>query len=146
MASSQSNNEPEVSNGGRGDAEWILTLSEIELDFFIWLKELIICRAKTIGNKSLAEKFDLKMLRALGIILLEYVKKHAESSCTSNLAETLALFYGCRSATQSSESNPDSMVVGENMPTSSLITPKRKQLWEGLCDEKYYSAKKPRTE
>lgn len=36
-------------------------------DFLISLKELVIRRAKNAGCKDLAEKFDARMLRALGI-------------------------------------------------------------------------------
>ncbi|XP_065015003.1 uncharacterized protein LOC135642631 [Musa acuminata AAA Group] len=125
--------------GGGGDVAWLSSISEAELDFLISLKELIVRRAKTIGHKYLADKFDVKMLRALGIVLLEYFKEHAESACPPKLAETLALFNGCGSGTQPSHA---SMVVSESMQASSFMTPRRKRMWEGLCEEKPSSCKK----
>ncbi|RVW14885.1 hypothetical protein CK203_072270 [Vitis vinifera] len=35
---------------------------------------MVLRRAKVIGHEDLAEKFDLKMLRALGFILMEYLR------------------------------------------------------------------------
>ncbi|KAG2685137.1 hypothetical protein I3760_10G110500 [Carya illinoinensis] len=62
------------------DVTWLCSLSESELDMLISLKIMLIQRAKVIGHESLAENFDLKMLRALGMsfsigfILMEYLK------------------------------------------------------------------------
>jgi len=36
-------------------------------DMLISLKMLVLQRAKVIGHESLAKKFDLKMLRAMGM-------------------------------------------------------------------------------
>lgn len=36
-------------------------------DFLISIKMLVLQRAKVIGHEDLAEKFDLKTLRAIGI-------------------------------------------------------------------------------
>ncbi|KAF7146345.1 hypothetical protein RHSIM_Rhsim04G0112200 [Rhododendron simsii] len=49
------------------DVRWLCSLSESELDLLISLKEMVLRRAKIIGHDSLAKKFDLKMLRALGM-------------------------------------------------------------------------------
>ncbi|KAG7960127.1 hypothetical protein I3843_10G106800 [Carya illinoinensis] len=49
------------------DVTWLCSLSESELDMLISLKIMLIQRAKVIGHESLAENFDLKMLRALGM-------------------------------------------------------------------------------
>ncbi|KAF8023105.1 hypothetical protein BT93_F0565 [Corymbia citriodora subsp. variegata] len=38
------------------------------------LKTLALQRARGIGREHLAEKFDLKMLRAMGMILMEHLK------------------------------------------------------------------------
>ncbi|KAB1222155.1 hypothetical protein CJ030_MR2G002667 [Morella rubra] len=54
------------------DVSWLCSLSESELDLLISLKMLVLQRAKIIGHDNLAENFDLKMLRALGFILMEY--------------------------------------------------------------------------
>ncbi|XP_035545367.1 uncharacterized protein LOC109004735 isoform X2 [Juglans regia] len=56
------------------DVTWLCSLSESELDMLISLKIMLIQRAKVIGHESLAENFDLKILRALGFILMEYLK------------------------------------------------------------------------
>ncbi|KAG5628694.1 hypothetical protein H5410_000411 [Solanum commersonii] len=52
------------------DVRWLCSLTESELDLLIGLKVLIQQRAKKIGHKSLANKFDLKTLRALSEFLL----------------------------------------------------------------------------
>ncbi|XP_021896338.1 uncharacterized protein LOC110813482 [Carica papaya] len=56
------------------DVSWLCSLSEAELDFLISLKILVLQRAKIIGHDELAKKFDLRMLRALGFILMEHVR------------------------------------------------------------------------
>ncbi|XVF40010.1 hypothetical protein PTKIN_Ptkin01aG0078400 [Pterospermum kingtungense] len=56
------------------DVSWLCSLSESELDLLITLKKLAIKRASVIGHVQLADKFDLKVLRALGFILMEYLK------------------------------------------------------------------------
>ncbi|KAK6945131.1 hypothetical protein RJ641_026233 [Dillenia turbinata] len=57
------------------DVTWLCSLSESELDFILSLKEMAIQRAKVIGQHNLANKFDLKLLRVLGFILMERVKE-----------------------------------------------------------------------
>jgi len=57
------------------DVSWLCSLSESELDMLISLKMLLLQRAKIIGHGNLAENFDLKMLRALGFILMECLKE-----------------------------------------------------------------------
>ncbi|TXG48259.1 hypothetical protein EZV62_027553 [Acer yangbiense] len=70
------------------DASWLCSLSESELDMLISLKLLVLQRAKIIGHEDLANKFDLKMLRALGLILMEYFKgKVKDLSLIPALAE-----------------------------------------------------------
>ncbi|KAG6500699.1 uncharacterized protein LOC121997264 [Zingiber officinale] len=135
MLSPQKDSEPRSDGGGSGgaggDAEWLGTLSEIELDFLISLKELVIRRATTIGHKHLADKFDVKMLRGLGIAMLEYAKNHTESVQSPSLNKTLALFYGHGSA-RSSDHEPGTSNGG--LQTPSNVTPRRKRMWEGLCE------------
>ncbi|KAH7512128.1 hypothetical protein FEM48_Zijuj12G0057700 [Ziziphus jujuba var. spinosa] len=64
---------------------WLCSLSESELDMLICLKLLVLHCATMIGDEELAQKFDLKMLRAIGMyagfILMEYAKKNVESLC-----------------------------------------------------------------
>nr|XP_023885000.1 uncharacterized protein LOC111997162 isoform X2 [Quercus suber] len=56
------------------EVEEILGRNRPEDDMLISLKMLVLQRAKVIGHESLAKKFDLKMLRAMGFILMEYLK------------------------------------------------------------------------
>ncbi|GMY38112.1 hypothetical protein FCV25MIE_33356 [Fagus crenata] len=60
------------------DVSWLCSLSTSELDMLISLKMLVLQRAKAIGHDNLAQKFDLKMLRAIGFILMEYLKGKVE--------------------------------------------------------------------
>ncbi|XP_074562786.1 uncharacterized protein LOC141819355 [Curcuma longa] len=131
MLSSQHDSEPRSDGGAGRDMEWLATLSEIELDFLISLKELVIRRATTIGHKHLADKFDVKMLRGLGIVMLEYAKNHTESVQSPSLNKTLALFYGHGSAGLSDNASGAS---NGGLKTPSNATPRRKRMWEGLCE------------
>ncbi|XP_077220444.1 uncharacterized protein LOC143854383 isoform X5 [Tasmannia lanceolata] len=45
---------------------WLSSLSHSELDMLISLKQMAIQRAKVIGCQSMGNKFDVKILRALG--------------------------------------------------------------------------------
>ncbi|CAJ1932586.1 unnamed protein product [Sphenostylis stenocarpa] len=62
------------------DIAWLCSLSESEIDVLISLKLLIIQRAKMIGCKEMAKKFNLKMIRAIGrvlqvlLIMLTFIK------------------------------------------------------------------------
>ncbi|KAJ0016642.1 hypothetical protein Pint_11591 [Pistacia integerrima] len=78
------------------DVSWLCSLSESELDMLISLKVLVLQRAKIIGHEELAEKFDLKMLRALGLILMEYSKqKFKDLSHIPGSAEPSSFIDGC---------------------------------------------------
>ncbi|KAF8023107.1 hypothetical protein BT93_F0565 [Corymbia citriodora subsp. variegata] len=61
-------------NNSVEDVAWLCSLSESELDLLMSLKTLALQRARGIGREHLAEKFDLKMLRAMGMILMEHLK------------------------------------------------------------------------
>uniref|UniRef100_A0A2P2JK77 Uncharacterized protein MANES_02G204000 n=1 Tax=Rhizophora mucronata TaxID=61149 RepID=A0A2P2JK77_RHIMU len=63
-----------LGNNSLEDASWLCSLSETELDMLISLKMLVLQRARVIGHNKLAEKFDLKMLRALAFVLMEHLK------------------------------------------------------------------------
>ncbi|KAJ4702598.1 Gamma-tubulin complex component protein [Melia azedarach] len=78
------------------DVSWLCSLSESELDMLISLKLLVLQRAKIIGHEELAKKFDLKTLRALGLILLEFIKgKVKDLSLFPVSAVPLAFLDGC---------------------------------------------------
>ncbi|TYI77899.1 hypothetical protein E1A91_D06G173700v1 [Gossypium mustelinum] len=59
--------EETLGNTNIEDANWLCSLSESELDLLISLKKLALKRASAIGHVQLAKKFNLKMLRALGV-------------------------------------------------------------------------------
>ncbi|GLT59950.1 hypothetical protein SLA2020_327430 [Shorea laevis] len=85
-----------LGNNSIEDVSWLCSLSESELDMLISLKMLAIQRAKVIGHYELAEKFDLKMLRALGFVLTEYVKENVKDlSLIPGLTESGAFMDGC---------------------------------------------------
>ncbi|XWS16070.1 hypothetical protein CRYUN_Cryun34aG0053900 [Craigia yunnanensis] len=84
-----------LGNNSIEDVSWLCSLSESELDLLISLKKLAMKRASVIGYVQLAKKFDLKMLRALGFILIEYLKeKVKDSSLIPGLVESAA-FLDC---------------------------------------------------
>ncbi|CAN7000015.1 unnamed protein product, partial [Brassica oleracea var. botrytis] len=64
-----------LKNNRTQDISWLCSLSEPELDLLISLKKLAIQRAETTDHYELADHFDLKLLRALGLVLMEYVRK-----------------------------------------------------------------------
>ncbi|KQK16587.1 uncharacterized protein LOC100841286 isoform X2 [Brachypodium distachyon] len=74
------------------DERWLAALSEPELDFLICLKKLAATRAKTAGHPHLADQFDLRTLRALGVVLLGGLKERLkETSLDPNILDRLAL-------------------------------------------------------
>ncbi|KAJ4850839.1 hypothetical protein Tsubulata_023918, partial [Turnera subulata] len=85
-----------LGNNSIEDASWLCSLSETELDMLITLKMLVLQRAKVIGHEELAQKFDLKMLRALGLILMECVKEKIEGlSHIPGLSNARDIIDGC---------------------------------------------------
>ncbi|GAV87734.1 hypothetical protein CFOL_v3_31160 [Cephalotus follicularis] len=84
------------SNTGIEDMSWLCSLSESELGMLISLKVLVLQRAKIVGHDELAKKFDLKMLRALGFVLMQYVKGQVKDlSLSPSLAESATLIDNC---------------------------------------------------
>lgn len=73
------------------DISWLCSLSESELDFLISIKMLVLQRAKVIGHEDLAEKFDLKTLRAIGFILMEHLKGQLSLSDVPDQSQFSAL-------------------------------------------------------
>ncbi|XVF27203.1 hypothetical protein REPUB_Repub14bG0086900 [Reevesia pubescens] len=87
--------EESFGNNSIEDVSWLCSLSESELDLLICLKKLAIKRASVIGHVQLAKKFDLKMLRALGFVLMEHLKEKVKDlSLTPGLVESAA-FLDC---------------------------------------------------
>ncbi|KAG7590844.1 hypothetical protein ISN44_As07g029540 [Arabidopsis suecica] len=86
-----------LKNNRTDDLTWFCSLSESELDLLISLKKLAIQRAKISGHQELADKFDLKLLRALGLVLMEYVRKRVQDdTClTPSVVHQLRLLDNC---------------------------------------------------
>ncbi|KAG9455634.1 hypothetical protein H6P81_000142 [Aristolochia fimbriata] len=82
----------EIGNCRPEDVAWLSTLSESEIDLLVSLKKLVIQRANVIDNEKLIENFDLKMLRSLGVVLIEVLKDRLGSkSLLSSSEETSSL-------------------------------------------------------
>ncbi|CAI0461457.1 unnamed protein product [Linum tenue] len=85
-----------IGNNRIEDVSWICSLSESELDLLISLKKLVILRAKAIGHVELAEKFDLKMLRAIGFVVMEHFRQKVKDlPPVPGMDETSAYLDGC---------------------------------------------------
>lgn len=74
------------------DVSWLCSLSESELDLLIEIKMLVLHRAHLINCDLLVEKFNLKILRALGFILMEHLKENMK-----NMSDTPVLAHICAS-------------------------------------------------
>uniref|UniRef100_A0A1D1ZHF3 UDP-N-acetylglucosamine--N-acetylmuramyl-(Pentapeptide) pyrophosphoryl-undecaprenol N-acetylglucosamine transferase n=1 Tax=Anthurium amnicola TaxID=1678845 RepID=A0A1D1ZHF3_9ARAE len=108
------------------DIEWLSSLSHSHLDMLISLKELAILCAKNAGYEDVAEKFDLRMLRALGSILMESLKEGVRNaSIFPDGSKGFELLSGSYSAARKNEKNCCQMTVTENIKTSNLHTRKR---------------------
>ncbi|KAK1313576.1 hypothetical protein QJS10_CPA06g01938 [Acorus calamus] len=82
------------------DLEWLSLLSESEIDFLITIKQLAVQKAEVIGHKEIAAKFDVRILRALSVILLEFLKEQVRSNPTfPNPDEVLISLDRCSLAT-----------------------------------------------
>ncbi|CAN6455741.1 unnamed protein product [Victoria cruziana] len=57
------------------DVAWLSSRSDSELEMLISIKETIIHRAKAVGCEEWGFKFDLKMLRAIDLVLRECLKE-----------------------------------------------------------------------
>ncbi|KAM3298559.1 hypothetical protein ACQJBY_040166 [Aegilops geniculata] len=83
----------ESSAGTEEESRWLAALSEPELDLLISLKMLAVKRAETAGRPHLADAFDLRTLRALGVVLLQDFKHRLreETSLDATGLDRLAL-------------------------------------------------------
>ncbi|KAI4969156.1 hypothetical protein ZWY2020_000070 [Hordeum vulgare] len=81
------------SSASAEESRWLAALSEPELDLLISLKMLAVRRAETAGRPHLADALDLRMLRALGVVLLEDFKQRLreETSVDATGLDRLAL-------------------------------------------------------
>ncbi|KAK4743122.1 hypothetical protein SAY87_001123 [Trapa incisa] len=72
--------EDVLGNNSIEDVSWLCQLSESELDFLMSLKALVIQRAKVVKCEELVNNFDLKTLRALGLVVMENLKGKVKDS------------------------------------------------------------------
>ncbi|GMH16793.1 hypothetical protein Nepgr_018634 [Nepenthes gracilis] len=84
-----------MGNNRREDVNWLCSLSEAELEMLISLKKLALHRARVIGHEGLAKKFDLKMLRAFGFILMQHAKEKLKDLSIPGLSDSAALLDRC---------------------------------------------------
>ncbi|WVZ05116.1 hypothetical protein V8G54_018462 [Vigna mungo] len=91
---------------GIEDVAWLCSLQESEIDMLVGLKLLIIQRAKMIGCKQMADKFNLKMIRAIALVLMEHLKSQIkESSVISNAVRSSSILDACNLLKCSNEVN-----------------------------------------
>ncbi|XP_058752863.1 uncharacterized protein LOC131626065 isoform X1 [Vicia villosa] len=117
------------------DVDWICSLSESEIDFMISLKLLIRKRAERIGCKNLADRFDLKTIRAIAFVLMENLKTEVkDTSLVPDSVKSTAFLDACNILKGSNEVSATieelSKTVGADIQpilTSSPPTPKRKK-------------------
>ncbi|KAL2336473.1 hypothetical protein Fmac_010919 [Flemingia macrophylla] len=78
------------------DVAWLCSLSESEIDMLFSLKLLIIQRAKMICSKELANKFNLRVIRAIALVLMEVLKAELkDSSLIPSKVNSSALLNAC---------------------------------------------------
>ncbi|XP_055801014.1 uncharacterized protein LOC129870306 [Solanum dulcamara] len=116
------------------DVRWLCSLTESELDLLIGLKVLIQQRAKKIGHKSLANKFDLKTLRALSFILMENLNgKLKDLSGTPGTAESSSTLDACNLLNYGLDKTFANM--GVEQLSSYICNDKRKRIMEMFFED-----------
>ncbi|XP_062233994.1 uncharacterized protein LOC133931181 isoform X1 [Phragmites australis] len=117
-------------------------------DLLISLKELAVTRATNAGHPKLADRFHLRTLRALGIVLLENFKGRLQESTSvnTNMFERLALLSDPDVDVSAHRSNFEPQVVrpSENQPVANGVNRKRKQMQDEPHEEGTLSPKKRR--
>ncbi|KAF7070002.1 hypothetical protein CFC21_075565, partial [Triticum aestivum] len=126
------------------ESRWLAALSEPELDLLISLKMLAVKRAETAGRPHLADGFDLRTLRALGVVLLEDFKARLEeTSVDASVLDRLALSRDC--VADAGGGSGDSEVLrrhGKDEPKPNSVKRERKQRQDGRHGETVKSKKK----
>ncbi|XP_075079077.1 uncharacterized protein LOC107771357 isoform X2 [Nicotiana tabacum] len=128
------------------DVRWLCSLTESEIDLLIGLKVLIQQRAKKIGHESLANKFDLKTLRALkglsetaslllrGFILMENLKgKLKDLSCIPGTDESSANLGACNLLNYDLDKTFANMEIEQL--SSYICSDKRKRIMEMFSED-----------
>ncbi|KAI0511142.1 hypothetical protein KFK09_011766 [Dendrobium nobile] len=129
------------------EIEWLASLSEYELDFLISLKDLATTRAKNIGHTGLTQKFDLKVLRALAFVLLEYFKDRLRNTPNVPADKLLEALSGCRLLDIDGDENADIMTSASKSSSKdvSFASSRRKRMWDGLEELTFSHKKKQKT-
>ncbi|XP_075079078.1 uncharacterized protein LOC107771357 isoform X3 [Nicotiana tabacum] len=116
------------------DVRWLCSLTESEIDLLIGLKVLIQQRAKKIGHESLANKFDLKTLRALSFILMENLKgKLKDLSCIPGTDESSANLGACNLLNYDLDKTFANMEIEQL--SSYICSDKRKRIMEMFSED-----------
>lgn len=116
------------------DVRWLCSLSESELDMLISLKMVVIQRARRIKHEALSTKFDLKMLRVLGFVVMEYLKGQLKDfSAIPALAESSASLDGCNLLKHTIDGSFGTMSIEELWVY--IGTDKRKRIAELFGDD-----------
>ncbi|XP_009595210.1 uncharacterized protein [Nicotiana tomentosiformis] len=116
------------------DVRWLCSLTESEIDLLIGLKVLIHQRAKKIGHESLANKFDLKTLRAFSFILMENLKgKLKDLSCIPGTDESSANLGACNLLNYDLDKTFANMEVEQL--SSYICSDKRKRIMEMFFED-----------
>ncbi|CAH8258806.1 unnamed protein product [Arabidopsis lyrata] len=130
-----------LKNNRTDDLTWFGSLSESELDLLISLKKLAIQRAKISGHQELADKFDLKLLRALGLVLMEYVRKRVQDdTCLApSVVHQLMLLDNCNLL----KTHEDDTVDMEEILTQICENKSKKKARKRLVRESKQLAERP---
>uniref|UniRef100_A0ACD6A325 Uncharacterized protein n=2 Tax=Avena sativa TaxID=4498 RepID=A0ACD6A325_AVESA len=130
------------SSSSTEESRWLASLSEPELDFLISLKMLAVKRAETAGRPHLADAFDLRTLRALGVVLLESLKERLKGTAVDpTILDRLALSRDPDADADAnvSVSGSDSEVFrprSKDQPKPSGIKRKQKKMQAGFKSKK----------
>ncbi|XP_010645971.1 uncharacterized protein LOC104877354 isoform X1 [Vitis vinifera] len=124
------------------DVNWLCSLAESELDMLISLKMMVLRRAKVIGHEDLAEKFDLKMLRALGFILMEYLRGQVKDLSTIPGLAGLDRFFNECNLLKCSLKDP----MSTEEQKACISTNSKRRTAKRSCEEMAPNPKKQKTE
>ncbi|XP_021729620.1 uncharacterized protein LOC110696590 [Chenopodium quinoa] len=90
----------------------------------ISLKKLALQRAQAVGHESLAQKFDLKMLRALGFILMQHIRGEVNELQLTGLTGLADLVNGCNLLKLNRVKTGEQANTGEQSDTGSQANAK----------------------
>uniref|UniRef100_A0A0D9VV26 Gamma-tubulin complex component n=1 Tax=Leersia perrieri TaxID=77586 RepID=A0A0D9VV26_9ORYZ len=126
------------------DSRWLRTLSEPELDLLISLKDLAMAYTANASLSVLGHDYDLRTLRALGIVLLENLKERLKgTSVDPSIFNRLALLSDSDAHFPSIASDAESEEVrSKSKRTPTGVNGKRKQMQAGRLNEEHKKRRK----